>query len=319
MRIATKVIIAALLAGGACSAMADVLYPGNYLYLNQGIQSNARRYTLTMQGDSRLIMKRWDGTTRWIAPGSGLQAVMQYDGNFVIYGAFGATWHTVTYGNPGSFLSVQDDGNLVVYNPSGRPLWNIGVDNYSADDPRNPGDVVGRDLDVPGLGALGHIGVWDGGAVVEAVGGRSNAVRFSSMAAFKGASSYWGVARPAIPAGPLETMCFDTYCDIYNNRHWVNIEARAAIQKRARQIQAIGSDYTLIPSNTRQAGPRRNLSAAIRGLYRCDTFVMDVVGLTRYRVLPTNTAQDRWWTLIGSINNGVILPSTVYSRLAAFR
>jgi hypothetical protein len=235
-----------------------------------------------------------------------------------MYGAFGATWHTNTWGNSGSYLAVQDDGNLVVYHPSGRPLWNIGVDNYTPDDPRDPGDVVGRDLDVPGLGPIGHIGVWDGGAVAEVVSGQSNAVRFASMAAFKGATRFWGASRPAIPAGPLTTMCFDTYCDIYNNRQWVNIEARAAIQKRARQIQAIGADYTLVPSNTRQASPRRNFSAAIRGLYRCDTFVMDVVGLTRYRTFP-NTAQDRWWALMNGIENGVMLPSTVYNRLAAFR
>lgn len=41
MQFATKVIIAALLGSGACNAAANVLYPGNYLYLNQGIQPPA--------------------------------------------------------------------------------------------------------------------------------------------------------------------------------------------------------------------------------------------------------------------------------------
>jgi hypothetical protein len=307
-----------MLAAWAADAAANVLYPGNYLYQNQGLPSAGGRYVLTMQGDSRLVMKRWDGTTRWAAPASGLQAVMQHDGNFVLYGAFGATWDTGTWGNPGSFLAVQDDGNLVVYHSSGRPLWNIGVDNYAPDDPRNAGDVVGRDLDVPGLGPIGHIGVWDGAEVAEVVSGQSNAARFISIASFKGATRFWGVSRPAIPAGPLQYMCFNTYCYMYDNSQWVTIEARAAIQKRARQVQAIGADYTLVPSNTRPAQPRRNFSAAIRGLYRCDTFVLDVVGITRYQDQP-NDAQTNWWRLINSIETGVVLPSTVYNRLASFR
>jgi hypothetical protein len=318
MRCATGIFTAALLATLAGHAAASGLNPGNYLYQNQGVTSAGGRYTLTMQGDGRLVMKRWDGTTRWSAPGSGLQAVMQWDGNFVIYGAFGATWHTNTWGNPGSALSVQDDGNLVVYGPTGRPLWNIGVDNYTPDNPSNAGDVVGRDLDVPGLGSIGHIGVWDGSQVAEVVSGLNNAARFIGIATFKGATQFWGVSRPAIPSGPLQAMCFDTYCDMYNNRQWANIEARAAIQKRARQIQSIGADYTLVPSNTRMAQPRRNFSAAIRGLYRCDTFVMDVVGITRYRDKP-NDAQSRWWRRLNSIETGVMLPATVYNQLASFR
>ena len=52
------------------------------------------------------------------------KAVMQADGNFVIYGLNGAVWNTGTDGNwGGSFLALQDDGNLVLYNPSVVPLW----------------------------------------------------------------------------------------------------------------------------------------------------------------------------------------------------
>lgn len=48
---------------------------------------------------------------------------MQGDGNFVIYNwADGPVWSSNTYGNPGSKLVMQDDGNLVVYR-GGTPLW----------------------------------------------------------------------------------------------------------------------------------------------------------------------------------------------------
>jgi len=41
-------------------------------------------------------------------------AVMQGDGNLVIYTPAGvAVWHTITWGHPGAWLTVQDDGNVV--------------------------------------------------------------------------------------------------------------------------------------------------------------------------------------------------------------
>ena len=41
---------------------------------------------------------------------------MQNDGNLVLYDASGhAYWDSKTQGNPGAFLDVQYDGNLVVY------------------------------------------------------------------------------------------------------------------------------------------------------------------------------------------------------------
>jgi hypothetical protein len=49
---------------------------------------------------------------------------MQADGNLVIYLPTGEPiWSTDTYGHPGSWLVVQGDGNVVIYDPSGAPLW----------------------------------------------------------------------------------------------------------------------------------------------------------------------------------------------------
>ena len=57
---------------------------------------------------------------------------MQGDGNFVIYGRDNngfetATWHTHTSGSPGAFFALQQDGNLVVYHPSNKPLYYTGT------------------------------------------------------------------------------------------------------------------------------------------------------------------------------------------------
>jgi len=42
---------------------------------------------------------------------------MQGDGNLVIYGYYNAIWASGTWGNPGAYLDMQDDGNLVIYLP----------------------------------------------------------------------------------------------------------------------------------------------------------------------------------------------------------
>jgi hypothetical protein len=52
-------------------------------------------------------------------------AVMQDDGNFVVYDSFeNWLWASHTQGNSGAFVILQDDGNLVVYASDGiTPLW----------------------------------------------------------------------------------------------------------------------------------------------------------------------------------------------------
>ena len=57
------------------------------------------------------------------------KASMQHDGNFVVYdiqdGDPIPVFATHTDGNPGAYLRVQDDGNLVVYSASGAALWSL--------------------------------------------------------------------------------------------------------------------------------------------------------------------------------------------------
>lgn len=53
-----------------------------------------------------------------------IQAIMQGDGNFVVYIGGKARYQTKTGGNYGASLAFQSDGNLVLYSASGRALWN---------------------------------------------------------------------------------------------------------------------------------------------------------------------------------------------------
>ena len=45
----------------------------------------------------------------------GCRAIMQGDGNFVVYRGSSALWNSKTWNNPGAYLSFQGDGNAVVY------------------------------------------------------------------------------------------------------------------------------------------------------------------------------------------------------------
>ena len=84
------------------------------------INSPQGRFRLIMQIDGNLVLYRlsdykaiWNSNT---AKTSAYKAVMQYDGNFVVYGSkYEAKWSSQTYGRPASYLMVQDDGNLVIY------------------------------------------------------------------------------------------------------------------------------------------------------------------------------------------------------------
>jgi large repetitive protein len=49
------------------------------------------------------------------------QAIMQTDGNFVVYGKH--IWQTKTYGKGGYRFILQTDGNLVVYTAASKALW----------------------------------------------------------------------------------------------------------------------------------------------------------------------------------------------------
>lgn len=52
------------------------------------------------------------------------RAVMQTDGNFVVYKGTQALWATHTWNNPSSYFVFQGDSNLVVYNYAGTAKWN---------------------------------------------------------------------------------------------------------------------------------------------------------------------------------------------------
>jgi hypothetical protein len=270
----------------------NTLPPDTYLTNGQYIVSSSWNYWLSMQTDGSLVMYRGDGTVRYSMKKYGRVAYMQADGNFVEYNRkWKPLWHTNTAGNPGAYLAIQDDGNLVVYSHSGTPLWNIGAEP-SREDPHNPAEVLGRDLAITGLGWVGHVALWDGSRVIQALNEQGNAINLTSLGAYKAASTYWGTARPRIPEGEMLPRCYLAHCS-ESQWDYETLSGRQAVAKAAYQAYLIGADYTLY-TNVKfvEAGsPHR---PAIRGLYRCDTFVWaSMVMSTKYKY-QLDPMQSSW-------------------------
>ncbi len=118
------------------TAAANQLQPGSRLLPGESLASTSGRYRLLYQSDGNRVLyddveeiQLW--TTNTAGTGAG-QAVMQGDGNFVVYDAQGiATWFTGTGGNANARLRLQDDGNVVVSSSGGQALW----DRLSASTP----------------------------------------------------------------------------------------------------------------------------------------------------------------------------------------
>lgn len=94
----------------------------------RSIRSDNGQFRVTYQSDGNLVLNDTrDGTALWSTATGGTEpgrALMQADGNFVVYDASGvARWSSGTGGNPGAYLWVRDDGSLVIYRPDGQALW----------------------------------------------------------------------------------------------------------------------------------------------------------------------------------------------------
>ncbi|HTD23493.1 MAG TPA: RHS repeat-associated core domain-containing protein [Terriglobales bacterium] len=138
------------LATANCPSVGSSLTSGQTLPSGSCLVSSNRRYVLYMQPQGNLVLydlsnNAW--TPLWYnsttgQPGS--HALLQSDGNFVLYDpSNNPVWYTST-GQPGSLsslLSMQDDGNLVLYQY--RALWSS---NTSASGGGTPSAVTCNNL-----------------------------------------------------------------------------------------------------------------------------------------------------------------------------
>jgi hypothetical protein len=147
----------------------DSMRAGSILFEGQRLVSDQCNYHLDMQTDGNLVLYAGVGSSElalWYAPRCGRRdvcwgndtglptyAALQTDGNFVDYTdarGVDSPWWASAYGLPGGdppnepvLLSMQDDGNLVLYpSAGGSPLWATNTssaeDGVPAQSPTSP-------------------------------------------------------------------------------------------------------------------------------------------------------------------------------------
>jgi hypothetical protein len=109
----------------------DVLFPGQALLPGQELLDYSGNYRVSMQGGLLTITFLPTNNTYWRVgfPCSGSsKAVMQTDGNLVVYCNGVAQWASGTAGYPpsaGLYLHIQDDGTMAIYSNYGNTIWRI--------------------------------------------------------------------------------------------------------------------------------------------------------------------------------------------------
>lgn len=114
--------------------MADILSPGQSLQKGDSLQSQNGQYTFVLQHDGNLVLYDANQRALWASGTHGRavsRAIMQTDGNFVIYGYPGAIWASNTNGWHNAYLIVQNDGNVVIY--GSKAAWASGTNRVFYD------------------------------------------------------------------------------------------------------------------------------------------------------------------------------------------
>jgi hypothetical protein len=108
-------------------ALPSQLPAGTTLRSGEILASSGGRYRLDMQANGNLVLS-WEGHVLWASRTSrhpGAVATMQRDGNFVIYQGRRPIWSSRTsrHDRTSYYLSVRADGNVVLYSPAHKALW----------------------------------------------------------------------------------------------------------------------------------------------------------------------------------------------------
>ncbi len=172
--------------------------------------------------------------------------------------------------------------------PPGAPSLPF-AQQYWQVEPQDQGDIVGRDLNFPLLGPIGHVGIWNKGTgeIIEMLD-ESPALQGNTISSFRSRAQFWGsgVFPKSFPPAPICNNI--STCD--RLIRYSTVQYTAAVQ--ASLWLAIGASYTT--SSTIWAHPIPGRFAPelanpfappgtpipyvrpVPGLFRCDVFVREV-------------------------------------------
>jgi len=144
----------------ACNTgLTNTLVAGQFLNPGQCIVSSSGQYMLFMATDGNFFIYDLAANTGTWGPGTqghnGAYAVMQTNGNLVVYDASSAfLWNSGTTGSGADILRMEDDGRIILY----KPVWQSAT-NHGASSRTLPHPLSTECTDVgPGIGATGVMG-----------------------------------------------------------------------------------------------------------------------------------------------------------------
>ncbi len=129
VRVVTKYGTSAAASADHYTYDSDTLSAGQGLEPGQALYASNDQYAAVMQTDGNFVVYGTDSKVLWATgtgtPGS--KIIMQTDGNLVIYAPDGtALWSSSTAPSTDDSLVMQTDGNLVIYSEGGIALWDYG-------------------------------------------------------------------------------------------------------------------------------------------------------------------------------------------------
>lgn len=117
--------------GGSGAAFLQIQDDGNvvlYTAAPRSVwQTGTRYYPSRLEAGQTLAAGQ-----RLQSPNGAFEALMQTDGNFVLYGPGGWTWQSDTDGSGATRLSLQTDGNLVMYTSANVWKWQTRTNGRTA-------------------------------------------------------------------------------------------------------------------------------------------------------------------------------------------
>ena len=132
--IAGMVVAGVGFAAEASAAASDTLAAGQQLTVGQSLVSADGRYSAVMQGDGNFVVYGPSGAKWNTGSSSANHIVMQGDGNLVAYNsANNYTWSSSTATSHNDRVVMQSDGNLVIYSGANIALWVNGAHLQGAD------------------------------------------------------------------------------------------------------------------------------------------------------------------------------------------
>lgn len=177
----------------AAATTTDTLAAPNRLTAGTQVTSQNGNLRLVMQSDGNLVLYTASGRAVWatttlvavgsndnpyapgtldrgqslrsgqrlVSPNGAMQAVMQSDGNFVVYVNGKATWYTRSSGWPGAYVVLQTDGNFVLYTSGGAALWSARTNGTAGNQL-----IIGNDGDLRLYTPLGQVPWQSAGAAL---------------------------------------------------------------------------------------------------------------------------------------------------------